>query len=167
MTDTPNMLQDSNYSTPINVKHAFCFSRQVVGRCKTLRKAKEQLEEHSSTFKAKCLQILVIPMCLVFFWSLTFLFMEAVTFFVEMVVYTLMGVIVNAGSTLQYAFGEFPIRLCCSSVAQTWRGRVAKTLDSGSIRWRIRIPVRLATIPLPTPHPDPPAPPLLNLRVVC
>nr|KAG5705591.1 hypothetical protein BaRGS_034789 [Batillaria attramentaria] len=48
------------------------------------------------------LQIAVILMCLVSFWSVTFLLMEVVSFFVEMGVYTLMGIIVNAGSTLQY-----------------------------------------------------------------
>ena len=52
------------------------------------------------------LQVVVILMCLISFWSLTFLLMEVVSFFVEMAVYTLMGIIVNAGATLQYVTGE-------------------------------------------------------------
>ncbi|KAK7476516.1 hypothetical protein BaRGS_00032264 [Batillaria attramentaria] len=50
----------------------------------------------------KPLQFLIIPMCLVSFWSVTLLLMEVVAFFVEVGVYTLMGIVVNAGSILQY-----------------------------------------------------------------
>ena len=63
--------------------------------------------ERGNTLKKKDigLQIVVILMCLVSFWSLTFLLMEVVSFFVEVAVYTLMGIIVNAGATMQYVTG--------------------------------------------------------------
>ena len=69
--------------------------------------AEETFERgHKLTKKDLALQIVVILMVLVSFWSLTFLLMEVVSFFVEMAVYTLMGIIVNAGATLQYITGE-------------------------------------------------------------
>ncbi|XP_048252729.1 uncharacterized protein LOC124146152 [Haliotis rufescens] len=52
--------------------------------------------------KEVCIQLCIIIMCLTSFWSLTFLLMECLSFFVEVGVYTLMGIIVNAGATLQY-----------------------------------------------------------------
>lgn len=60
--------------------------------------------EHRDQFSLKGLgiQIFVIVSCLVSFWSVTFLLMEVVSFAVEMAVYTLMGIIVNAGKTLHY-----------------------------------------------------------------
>ena len=36
--------------------------------------------------------------------------MEVVSFFVEMAVYTLMGIIVNAGTTLQYITGKLLLK---------------------------------------------------------
>ena len=69
----------------------------------------EETFERGSRLKRKdiALQIIVILMCLVSFWSLTFLLMEVVSFFVEVAVYTLMGIIVNAGATMQYVTGGF------------------------------------------------------------
>ncbi|XP_076447500.1 uncharacterized protein LOC143284575 isoform X2 [Babylonia areolata] len=57
---------------------------------------------HKMTKKDIILQIVVILMVLISFWSLTFLLMEVVSFVVEMGIYTLMGIIVNAGALLQY-----------------------------------------------------------------
>lgn len=56
--------------------------------------------------KDQFFQIVILVMCLVSFWSVTFLLMEVISFFVEMGVYTLMGIIVNAGTVLQYITGE-------------------------------------------------------------
>ena len=69
----------------------------------------EETFERGSRLKRRdiALQIVVILMCLVSFWSLTFLLMEVVSFFVEVAVYTLMGIIVNAGATMQYVTGGF------------------------------------------------------------
>ncbi|KAK7101544.1 uncharacterized protein [Littorina saxatilis] len=65
--------------------------------------AEETFERGNKMSKKEViLQVVVILMCLVSFWSITFLLMEVVSFFVEMAVYTLMGIIVNAGATLQY-----------------------------------------------------------------
>ncbi|XP_041349366.1 uncharacterized protein LOC121368692 [Gigantopelta aegis] len=59
--------------------------------------------EKSSMSKCEIFfQIVIVLMCLTSFWSSTFLLMECVSFFVELVVYTMMGIIVNAGTTLQY-----------------------------------------------------------------
>ncbi|XP_048252728.1 uncharacterized protein LOC125380976 [Haliotis rufescens] len=56
-----------------------------------------------------CLFIIIV--CLTSFWSLTFLLMECLTFFVEVGVYTLMGIIVNSRATMQYVTVLFLIGL--------------------------------------------------------
>ncbi|XP_064609260.1 uncharacterized protein LOC135473341 [Liolophura sinensis] len=48
------------------------------------------------------LQLLVGLSCLALLYAMTLLLMECVTLFVEVVCFTLMGIIVNAGSTLKY-----------------------------------------------------------------
>ncbi|XP_070185271.1 uncharacterized protein [Littorina saxatilis] len=74
-----------------------CPKKDIWNRCHWMEpktKAEKELRP--------CVQIVVIFMCFVLFWSLTFLFMETLTFFVEVVVYTLTGIIVNAQHTLDY-----------------------------------------------------------------
>ena len=46
--------------------------------------------------------MLVVLVCLLSFWSITFLVMELLSFAVEMGVYTFIGVIVTADVTSQY-----------------------------------------------------------------
>ncbi|KAK3769986.1 hypothetical protein RRG08_061958 [Elysia crispata] len=60
------------------------------------------IQKHSYTRGGVLLQLVVILMVLISFWSVTLMLMEIVTFFVELLVYTFMGVIVNAGTILQY-----------------------------------------------------------------
>ncbi|CAG5118880.1 unnamed protein product, partial [Candidula unifasciata] len=60
------------------------------------------VDKHYYTAKGIILQLVVIIMCLISFWSLTLLLMEVVSFFVEIFVYTFMGVVVNAGVILHY-----------------------------------------------------------------
>ncbi|GFO23165.1 hypothetical protein PoB_004967000 [Plakobranchus ocellatus] len=60
------------------------------------------VKRHEYTKGGIALQLAVIIMVLISFWSLTLLLMEIVSFFVELLVYTFMGVIVNAGTILQY-----------------------------------------------------------------
>jgi hypothetical protein len=50
-----------------------------------------------------------LVMCLFSLWFITMVFMETVTFFVEMAAYVIMGIIVNAEVTVQYVFGELAI----------------------------------------------------------
>ncbi|XP_071083707.1 uncharacterized protein [Haliotis cracherodii] len=52
--------------------------------------------------KIVCIHIGIILMCLSSFWSLTFLLMECISFFVEVAAYTLIGIIVNSDAALQY-----------------------------------------------------------------
>ncbi|XP_067685341.1 uncharacterized protein [Haliotis asinina] len=73
-----------------------------------------QGKENMST-KEVCIQLFIIIMCLTSFWSLTFLLMECLSFFVEVGVYTLMGIIVNAGATLQYVTVIFLIGMYAKS----------------------------------------------------
>ena len=87
---------------------------------KGLKKAAKQLEEQSTTkskYLIRFVQLTVIVICFLFFWSLTLLFMETVTFFVEVAVYTMMGLIVNAGSSMQYITGECLFRLLVCFIA--------------------------------------------------
>ena len=60
------------------------------------------MEKSSMTKRETIFQMVIMLMCLTSFWSMTFLLMECVSFFVELVVYTMMGIIVNAGTTVQY-----------------------------------------------------------------
>ncbi|XP_046568117.1 uncharacterized protein LOC124276529 [Haliotis rubra] len=48
------------------------------------------------------IHLFIIIICLTSFWSLTFLLMECLSFFVEVGVYTLMGIIVNSLATMKY-----------------------------------------------------------------
>ena len=47
-------------------------------------------------------QVLIVLVCLLSFWSITFLVMELLSFAVEMAVYTFIGVIVTADVTSRY-----------------------------------------------------------------
>lgn len=49
-----------------------------------------------------CMQIAMLVMCLLTFYSITVFVMEVIGFIVEVAVFTTMGAIVNAGTTLQY-----------------------------------------------------------------
>ncbi|XP_067684811.1 uncharacterized protein [Haliotis asinina] len=67
-----------------------------------------------------CIHISIIIMCLSSFWSLTFLLMECISFFVEVAAYTLIGIIVNSDAALQYITVVFLIGV----YAKTSFGRV-------------------------------------------
>ncbi|KAL3853806.1 hypothetical protein ACJMK2_017315 [Sinanodonta woodiana] len=59
-------------------------------------------EQELKTKKSRCLQLLVITICLISVYSVIFLLTEIVTFYVEMAVYTSMGIILNAETVLTY-----------------------------------------------------------------
>nr|KAG5705592.1 hypothetical protein BaRGS_034790 [Batillaria attramentaria] len=65
--------------------------------------ADESFERRSSFSQWELpFQVLVVLVCLVSFWSVTFLVMELLSFGVEMAVYTFIGLIVTADITSQY-----------------------------------------------------------------
>ncbi|KAK7101981.1 uncharacterized protein [Littorina saxatilis] len=65
--------------------------------------AEESFEKKNSFSKWELpFQVLVVLVCLVSFWSVTFLMMELLSFGVEMAVYTFIGLIVTADVTSQY-----------------------------------------------------------------
>ncbi|XP_067684403.1 uncharacterized protein [Haliotis asinina] len=57
------------------------------------------------------IHLFMIIICLTSFWSLTFMLMECLSFFVEVGVYTLMGIIVNSLATMKYVTVVFLIGL--------------------------------------------------------
>ena len=69
--------------------------------------------------------MLVVLVCLVSFWSVTFLMMELLSFAVEVGVYTFIGVIVTVDVTGQYIsivffllfYGHRSVSLCCPHAA--------------------------------------------------
>uniref|UniRef100_A0A0B7AZA9 Uncharacterized protein n=3 Tax=Arion vulgaris TaxID=1028688 RepID=A0A0B7AZA9_9EUPU len=100
--------------------HFFIFMcpRRVIGKfeqwSQRLAPVKQYLKIHEATANENfvkrhvhsttdlILQLIVIIMCLISVWSITLLLMELISFFVEIGVYTFMGLVVNAGVTLQY-----------------------------------------------------------------
>ncbi|KAJ8301411.1 hypothetical protein KUTeg_020398 [Tegillarca granosa] len=64
---------------------------------------KESLERPEKiTMRYRFLQLFVILICLISMYSVVFLAMECISFFVEVGVYTLIGIILNASQTLKY-----------------------------------------------------------------
>ncbi|KAK3584425.1 hypothetical protein CHS0354_017703 [Potamilus streckersoni] len=59
-------------------------------------------EQELKMTKNRCLQLLVITICLISMYSVIFLLTEIVSFYVEMAVYTSIGIILNAKTTLTY-----------------------------------------------------------------
>lgn len=55
-----------------------------------------------SSRRRRLQQLVIIIMCLVSLYSIIFLFTEFIAFFVEIIVYTIMGLILNASATLSY-----------------------------------------------------------------
>ncbi|XP_055958213.1 uncharacterized protein LOC126828078 [Patella vulgata] len=75
-------------------------------RCKIFKQA--DFRQKGNLFKKDLfLQFVVILGVIVSFWSLTFLAMECISFFVEVGVYTLIGIIINADVTVRYIFVIF------------------------------------------------------------
>lgn len=65
--------------------------------------------EEKTTVRKTCdvwLEFFIVIISFISFWSIAFFFMEVTSFFVEMAMYTLMGIIVNE-STLRYVTGEW------------------------------------------------------------
>ncbi|OWF54686.1 hypothetical protein KP79_PYT04408 [Mizuhopecten yessoensis] len=54
------------------------------------------------TLRRRSAQVLILMVCLITMYSTIFLVTECITFFVEVAVYTVIGVILNAGHTMQY-----------------------------------------------------------------
>jgi len=88
---------------------------------------KETLEKDESILKhpaQRAQQVFIIALCMISLWSLVFLITELVSFAVEVVVYTLMGLILHATLYLTYVSLFFVLVLyandCFSTVAQTY-----------------------------------------------
>ncbi|KAL3853807.1 hypothetical protein ACJMK2_017316 [Sinanodonta woodiana] len=62
----------------------------------------ERNEQELKMTNNRCLQLLVITICLISMYSVIFLLTEIVSFYVEMLVYTSIGIILNAKTTLTY-----------------------------------------------------------------
>ncbi|CAL1536303.1 unnamed protein product [Lymnaea stagnalis] len=73
-------------------------------------------KRHHYTGRGLALQLVSIFMCLISFWSITFLLMEICSYFVELFVYTFMGIIINAGVTLQYVSVILLVLLYCKNI---------------------------------------------------
>ncbi|KAL3853805.1 hypothetical protein ACJMK2_017314 [Sinanodonta woodiana] len=62
----------------------------------------ERNKQESMTMQSRCLQLLVILVCLISLYFFIFLLIEIVSFFVEIAVYTSVGIILNAETCLTY-----------------------------------------------------------------
>lgn len=101
------------YLFPKNVCSSYRVCRRISDFLETVEKslnmkqlaAAEKLEKNEkvlSSLWTRIQQLIIIVLCLISMYSVIFLVVEFVSFAVEIFVYTLMGLIVNANSTMTY-----------------------------------------------------------------